>query len=550
MGKPSGLVRRDGSASYYFRQRCPKRLRRPGVPAEVWISLGTANYAEATARLDEARAEAARRFRPDHAATRGPIYSRSATSTWPDAEARPLLTRELAVPLAQRFFRKVLADLDLEEAVSPLDVDDVRRELEDRKASLSAPGDRDDIFSQQVWVLDDAGLRADYLDAACVALRSYLRRALTQITLIRLARLAGDYRDEITDVLFTRSAASLKAIDDSVPAAAVTALAPTLLEDWAKERAVSPKGVDKHRAVVRWFIERGGPSHVETITRQHVLAFKKRMIDDGVTAANANAKLSCLRTLLSYAVENSLIDANPAAGVSVQDKDKDRRKRKEFTLAALQAIFSSPVYSRGERPTQGRGEAAYWLPLIALYTGARLEEIAQLRPKDVRLETYADENGSERSAWIIEIAETDETTTKNAASERIVPVHSDLARLGFVEFANAVAATERERLFYELRPNKYGRLGAKWGEWWSRYRREVCGVSDPRMVFHSFRHTFKQHARHVGMIDGVQRQIMGHSPGDTADEYGVSRYSLHQLVEGIGQYRIAGFALPPPPRVT
>lgn len=48
------------------------------------------------------------------------------------------------------------------------------------------------------------------------------------------------------------------------------------------------------------------------------------------------------------------------------------------------------------------------------------------------------------------------------------------------------------------------------------------------------------------MIEGVQRQLMGHSPGDTADEYGASRYNLHQLVDGMRLYRIAGLILPSP----
>lgn len=519
-------------------------MKRPGVRAEVWISLYTASYAEALARMDEARVEAGRRFRGEPATQNGAIYSRSARPGWPSDQSRPLLTRELAIPLAQRFFATVLADLDLEGPVDPDHIFDFKRELEDRHARLTQPGEEDEVFGEQVWVLNEAGLRADYLDTPCVALRGYLQRALAQLTLFRLARLEGDFRDQIADALFSGARASPPLPADGSPSTAATSLEAVILEDWAKERAVSPKGIDKHRAVVRWFIERGGPTHVEAITRKDVLAFKRRMIDDGVTPANANAKLSCLRTLLGYAVENNYVAVNPAAGVVVQDKDKDRRKRKEFTLAALQAIYSSPVYLEGQRPIQGRGEAAYWIPLIALFTGARLEEIAQLRPKDVRLETYADQDGKQQSAWIIEIAETDETSTKNAASERVVPVHCELERLGFLLFAKDTNDAGHHRLFHELRPNKYGRLGAKWGEWWSRYRREVCGVVDPRMVFHSYRHTFKQNARHVGMIEGVQRQIMGHSPGDTADSYGASRYSLHQLVEGMRLYRIAGLALP------
>lgn len=545
MGKPSGLARRTGSAHYYFRQRCPKRLKKPDVPVEVWISLHTASYSEASSRIDDARVEATRRFRGEPGSERGPIYSRSAMAAWPDDPQRPLLSRELAAPLARNFFRQMMDSLDIEPPFTDEDRTSARRELEDRYAVLTQPSDRDEVRGEQIWVLNEAGLRADYLDPACLALRNYLQRALAQLTAVRLARLDGNYHDQITDALFQfGDPVPQPTKPEALTTSSCTAVDPDLIDRWAKERGVAAKGVDKHRAVVRWFVERGGPPSAEAVTRQHVLAFKDRMIDEGVTAANANAKLSCLRTLLGFAVQNGYLNLNPAAGISVRDKDRDRRKRKEFSPAALQAIFSSPVYASGARPTQGRGEAAFWIPLIALFTGARLEEIAQLRPQDFRRERYVDEIGETHDAWVIDIAQTEGTATKNASSDRRVPVHPQLETLGLVCHAETMKAAGHERLFPDLRPNKYGQLGAKWGEWWSRYKRDTCGVADLGMVFHSFRHTFKQYARHVGMIEGVQRQIMGHSPGDTADGYGASRYSLHQLVQGMRQYRIPGFTPP------
>ena len=40
------------------------------------------------------------------------------------------------------------------------------------------------------------------------------------------------------------------------------------------------------------------------------------------------------------------------------------------------------VFASGARPLGGAGQAAYWLPVIALYSGARRNEIAQLRVGD------------------------------------------------------------------------------------------------------------------------------------------------------------------------
>lgn len=558
MGKPSGLTRRNGSGSWYFRQRWPDRFKRPDTPAEVWISLGTASYPEALSALENARLEALRRFTQEAPpAPRTGIYSRSPQPQWPTDPSLPLLAVTDAGPLARAYFRQALLGCDVEPPMpadwSSAKTDAYRLELLDRRHRLMRPGDddeRDDVEYPMIGVLTGAGLRCDLRSEAGILLQNYLRRAMAQIIAIQLARLNGDFRDRITDRLFAKMGeenALSRSVSVASPILSGTKLDTDLVDRWARERKVSPKGVDKHRAAARWFRERTGVVVVEEVTRRDVLTFKDKMIEEGVSAANANAKLSCLRTLLSYAAQNGLTDRNEATGIRVLDKDKERRKRKAFELVSLNAIFASPIYSADKRPVQGRKEAAYWLPLMALLTGARLEELAQLRTTDVRQETYLDGDDHERTTWMIHIVQEEELSTKNAGSDRRVPVHPDLETLGFVRMVQQAAEEGERFLFPDLRPNIYGSRGAKWGEWWSRYRREVCGVTDPRQVFHSFRHCFKFYARHVGMIEGVQRQIMGHKPGDVAAEYGGGRYTVHQLVEGMKLFRIPGLRLPLPP---
>jgi integrase len=320
-----------------------------------------------------------------------------------------------------------------------------------------------------------------------------------------------------------------------------------LVDRWSKERRRVGKSLDTHKAVVRQFVELAGAIPVGKVTKRDVLTFKDKLLETGNTPANVNVKLTRLRTLLNFAFANDLITAQPANGIQVLDPDAERNKRRPFDRTALAAIFGSPIYSEDARPTQGRGAAAYWLPLLALYTGARMEELGQLRTIDVRQEAYPDADDNEQSAWFIHVTEDDEDglKLKNAGSERVIPLHPALEELGFTRFVGEAKASGHARLFPDLRPNKYGRLTAKWGEWFSLYKRNVCGVTDKRMVFHSFRHTFKDNGR-GRMEDGVQRQIMGHSSDDVADDYGTG-FPLWQLVEGMRSYRVAGFNLPPPP---
>lgn len=326
-------------------------------------------------------------------------------------------------------------------------------------------------------------------------------------------------------------------------------LDPNIVDLWAAERKPRPKTIDAHRAVVRWFYERVGSKPVDKITKADVLAFKSKLVAEGQSEANIKTKLDRVRTLLQWATDNGHAETNVAAGVTI--KITPRLKRRPFDLTSLNAIFGSPVYTHGERPAKGRGEAAYWLPLLALFTGARMEELGQLRPEDVQRLAFPDADGNEQTAWFLHLievgkddnADDDGTKLKNEDSERLVPIHSELERLGFIAFALAMKEQGKLRLFHELPPNKYGTLTAKWGEWWSGYRRDVCGITDRRMVFHSFRHTFKDYARHAGIAEGVQRQMMGHSSDDVADDYG-SGYSLFRVTEGMKLYKVPGLKLP------
>lgn len=100
-----------------------------------------------------------------------------------------------------------------------------------------------------------------------------------------------------------------------------------------------------------------------------------------------------------------------------------------FELRELQAIFSAPVFTQGERPAGGQGEAAFWLPLLALFGGERLGELAGLRVSDVAhnqligapcIYIMPDRKAKRR--------------LKTKQLERYAPVHPQLIKLGFLKF--------------------------------------------------------------------------------------------------------------------
>ncbi|WP_431470906.1 DUF6538 domain-containing protein [Sphingosinithalassobacter sp. LHW66-3] len=496
-------------ATYYFRRVIPAELR-PALAgkSEFMLSLRTKDRAEAKRRIPQHTS--ATDVLLEQARARSRVGSTDRESTV-DEDSGPRVVLSPAQEEQARFEEQLAEEAkERWEARTP-----ERAELRRRLATF---------MSVQLSLSEQA-------------MRDLLRereQAIEEIT----AKLAAREKERLASSLPPpiRSGQTGAALLDTV-----------IVDRWAAERRVEPKSKDAHAAVARWFYERAGRIPVNQITRRDVLSFKDRLIAEGQTAANTNTKLSRLRTILQWAVDNEYAEENVAVGISVKDVDRAKNKRREFDLVSLNSIFSSPVFAKGERPAGGKGEAAYWLPTLALFTGARLEELGQLRVNSVVSLQYPDAAGEERTGWFIRLREDKEAGTKlkNAASERDVPVHPELLRLGFLSLVQAAKDAAEERLFPRLRPNVYGRLTAKWGEWFSLYLRGECCVEDKRMVFHSFRHTFKHYARHVGIPEGVQRQIMGHSAGDVADQYG-SGYSLFQLEAGMKRYHVPGLRLPEP----
>ena len=101
---------------------------------------------------------------------------------------------------------------------------------------------------------------------------------------------------------------------------------------------------------------------------------------------------------------------------------------------------------------------------------------------------------------------------KNMSSERIVPVHSELVGLGFVEHVDAVRSSKKERLWPDLRRSAKGRRGANFSKWFTRARRD-CGVYDPKVDFHSFRHNVIDALANAAVPDERIKATVGHSQG-------------------------------------
>lgn len=312
-----------------------------------------------------------------------------------------------------------------------------------------------------------------------------------------------------------------------------------LLAYWKTQGEKRPNTLREADTAVRRFRELVGDVPASRIEKQHVVAFKDGLLAEGKAAPTVLKLLNLLRAIFETAAENGKLPANPARGVKVQRPKTKPKERVPFSLADLEGLFRSEVFTQGKRPQGGRGEAAFWIPLIALWTGARLEEIGQLLADDIK-----QENG----VYFFHITDGTDTpeagkNIKTDSSRRRVPIHAELVCCGFLEYLADIKKKGHARLFPLLSSGEGRQLTATFSQWFGRYLRGVVKVTDPRKVFHSFRHGFKDACRACGIPKEHHDVLTGHSSRDVGDGYGGESFPLAPLAGSMAQLRYEGLDL-------
>lgn len=194
--------------------------------------------------------------------------------------------------------------------------------------------------------------------------------------------------------------------------------------------------------------------------------------------------------------------------------------RKPWSPGQLTALFASPAWSgtRSRRDDVAHRHQAgpwvhmdpgWWLPVVALHTGARLEELAQLHHEDLQ----RDSDGIP----YIRVHGGGTRNVKNQNSIRDIPVHPLLVDLGFL---GLFRPDGRGRVFRELTFNRtLKRWGTDYSERFTAYRR-ACGLYEAMRDFHSFRRTFTTAMRHRAKVDvATVAAIVGHDDHPEVREF-------------------------------
>ena len=189
---------------------------------------------------------------------------------------------------------------------------------------------------------------------------------------------------------------------------------------------------------------------------------------------------------------------------------KAKDKRDNFTDEDIQSIFHHKNFLPAcfeANANQKIKFPYYWIPILACMMGARLEELCQMRVKDI-----IEVDG----IWVYRIREIgkyneEETRVKNPYSERDIPLHSELVgTLGFVNYVKHIKKLKKERVFWEL-PKRGNGYRKNVGKFFNEKYLVKIGIKKRGKSFHSFRHSVETHLTNQDVNGRFIDFLQGHS---------------------------------------
>mgnify|MGYP003626316666 FL=1 len=558
MSKTYRLLKVKGT--FYYRRRVPKPYVELLGKSVIKDCLKTSNAKEAASRRAQKDVE----------------YDTLFASFDDKIEAQvnpPAMTQADAMKFVRAFVEKKDAEAEKRFAEDPPDSENQRRELLEEStqdwASLADPrflkehGIDSRILER---VTGNIPFRFDQSIFSYAQFYSLVIRGLRELHRRDMARLQSEHQQSVFDQLFAdgimQAASGSAPAATSSPSVSLGSVADGFIAEYKEEapvRGTSQKTIDGIVTAAEFVKEAIGEGVlIEEVNYQRCKAFQKLLsrttpnrkktypglsVDeaadqaekDGRSVMAHDTQVTYLRTLtmvLKYGVKIGCISQVPSEGLKpLSQKVKASEAKRAFTTTELKAIFNAPLYRGCVDDARNYAKpgsnvirrARFWFPVIALFTGMRANEIAQLKVEDLK--------PMKGGGFYFDVNDLGGKKMKTQASKRAFPVHPELERLGLLSYAEEISKSGNKNLFPELKKGRYGYMSDRIADWFSDGFLPKVVEKDGFISLHSFRHNFRDALRVIEAPEFVLRELGGWSASKgVSDNYG-SGHKPEQLME-------------------
>jgi len=304
-----------------------------------------------------------------------------------------------------------------------------------------------------------------------------------------------------------------------------------LASRWEAQRHPAAETVRQMRLVTHDLSALSHVSDPRELTRHQLRAFHDDLLSHH-RRHTARKMFGLAHALLQFGVSETLLETNPAQGMTVKPSPASAQPRLPFTPSDLTRLFSHRVFTAHWIPPQrsAGGIAAYWLPLVLLCTGAPLSMAGALCTRNL---LYSADSPS-IPYWRFDIYR-----RGAPARQYRQPIHPILCRLGLLDYVGSLPPGSD--LFPLLTPDRAGRRTARFSTYFGRFLRREVGIVEPHKMAASFRPTFACACRQAELPPDIAYALLGR-----ADPYGNTERCggetpLTTLQQAMARLTFAGF---------
>lgn len=253
--------------------------------------------------------------------------------------------------------------------------------------------------------------------------------------------------------------------------------------------------------------EATGNPPLQDITRAMGHEFSRWLTNLKGARKTASDRLKYVSSLLKFACrELEWTERHPWEGIDIEYTTETERK--PWAPEHIQGFFALPLftsYALPQRAARAGADAAYWVPLLGLFTGARVGELVQLKVADIV---------QAEAVWCIDINEEEGKRLKTENSKRQVPIHSELIRLGFLDYIRDITRAGHAGLWPAMHLNE-GKPSLGFSRWFNESPRRAVRDAEGKPVdipdFHSLRHLVRSTMAAANVPEPDQDLITGHA---------------------------------------
>jgi integrase len=320
-----------------------------------------------------------------------------------------------------------------------------------------------------------------------------------------------------------------------------------------KKKNLGPDAIALRRKVARLFVSYTGDATVNSITIAQAKDFMNRIARFSPTwrgdtfaeiekqHAGGEQRLSVLTTNTYVAVLKAMLRSAMRRGTyrgplnpfdDLHQAGAEAESYVAFEIDELNKLFADTKL-RTKPKHHDNQTALPWLALLGLYTGARIEELAQLSVADVR---------QEHGTAVLDIHAKNGNRLKSKSSERLVPIHSAIINAGFLHYVAALPKSGRLFPGLKGRASRGGKLGTNVAESFGRWRKRV-GLTRKGLAFHSLRHNTTQALERAGVEESDVARVLGHRLKNISFRV-YSKPQLERVAKTVESIEYPGLKLP------